>query len=127
VLLGRVTGTVWSAVDVRSHRELDGQHGAALSVALSEVGKIRLYEELARTGLRVVALLHTHPDGWVDLSWIDQANQISSRIGVWSLVVPYYGHPRGWSLDSIGVHVREEHGWSRLSAEEAHARIVVEE
>ena len=126
VLLGHVSGGVWNATRVLYHRDLGDRHASAFAVVLGEKAKIRLYEELGRTGLRVVALIHTHPADWVDLSSIDEANQISSRVGVWSLVVPYYARPRGWSLDKIGVHVRTTDGWVRLTPDETRARVLLE-
>jgi len=61
----------------------------------------------------VLALLHTHPQSWVGLSEIDQQNQLSSRVGFWSIVLPYYGHC-AWNARDIGYHVRAERGWIRL-------------
>jgi proteasome lid subunit RPN8/RPN11 len=71
-----------------------------------------------------VALIHTHPEDWVDLSEIDQANQVSSRIGFWSVVIPWYGQ-EPWILTIWGVHVRRESGWSRLTAVEIEDRVEV--
>ncbi len=126
LLLGRIAQPVWAATAALLHDDLGEDHGTAFSVRLSEAGKIRLYQHLERTGLRVVALVHTHPDSWVDLSPIDEDNQISSRVGVWSLVLPYYGHPSGWNHGDIGVHVRAEKGWKRLSAAEAASRVLLD-
>ncbi len=83
-----------------------------------------LYERLRDQNLRLVALIHTHPEEWVGLSAVDEENQISSRIGFWSLVVPHYGR-EPWHLDEIGVHERLEIGWRQLTPQEVRKRVCV--
>jgi proteasome lid subunit RPN8/RPN11 len=104
--------------------DLCDDNGGALSIELSETAKFSLYKELARSGLKLVGMVHTHPSDWVDLSRIDRASHLSSRIGFWSLVLPYYAE-RPWSIDGTGVHIRVDLGWYRFGKGESAKRIVV--
>jgi proteasome lid subunit RPN8/RPN11 len=117
--VGRVT-------HVTFHHELADDHATALSLELPEAAKFSLYQHLAAAGDTLLALLHTHPESWVDLSPIDERNQLSSRIGFWSIVLPHYA-TRAWRVDDTGFHVRCERGWYRLSAAEIEARLAIED
>ncbi|MEQ1802605.1 MAG: hypothetical protein ABL989_11835 [Gammaproteobacteria bacterium] len=123
VWLGRADGAVCDAV---FHHELADDRATALSLELPESAKIKLYQRAAAAGYRLLALLHTHPDSWVDLSPIDQRNQLSSRIGFWSIVLPHYGQGP-WHLGAVGFHVRHDRGWSRLAPTTVAERLMVEE
>ena len=81
---------------------------------LTEEAKFRLYQELSQTQLRLIAGIHTHPEDWVDLSWIDQRNQLCSKRGFWSIVVPWYGNIP-WNIEQMGIHIRTFDGWGRLT------------
>lgn len=119
---GIVHGNMWNAEQVFYHHELCNDRATALSLELTEKAKFFLYTHLAEQNLRLVALLHTHPGKWVGLSQIDAKNQISSRLGFWSIVVPRYGR-KPWSLRSMGFHIRIENGWRRLRAKEIAERV----
>jgi hypothetical protein len=112
------------AQSVHFHHDLCDDHARPLSIELSEEAKFRLYQELGAGGQRLVALIHTHPQDWVGLSEVDQANQLSSRLGFWSLVVPWYAR-EPWTLEAIGVHVRIAVGWHRIPAADVgcHVRV----
>ena len=124
IFCGRVTGPEWTVESVRFHHHLCDDRGRPLSIRLTESAKYRLYDDLNRLGLRLIAGIHTHPEDWVDLSWIDQQNQLCSRRGFWSVVVPWYAE-QSWELDTIGIHIRTLEGWCRLTNEqvEQHVRI----
>lgn len=107
------------AVDAVFHHQLANDRATALSLELPEQAKFKLYADLAKRRLSPVALIHTHPEAWVDLSMVDQRNRISSTVGFWSIVVPHYGRPP-WNLDCIGFHILEDAGWRRLTNEERH-------
>ena len=113
--IGSVSGVVQR---VTFHHEIADDRATALSLELPEAAKFAFYMQLAREKLRILALLHTHPDSWVDLSWIDQQNQISSRLGFLSLGVPHYGK-NDWNYDEIGTHVKCDRGWRRIHGQEA--------
>jgi proteasome lid subunit RPN8/RPN11 len=119
---GTITERGWHAQDVYFHHDLGDNRSGPLFLDLNEQSKYILYDTLRQRGLCLVALIHTHPAEWVDLSAIDEQNQISSRIGFWSLVVPHYGR-KPWNLKMMGVHERAETGWHRLSAKEIQRRI----
>lgn len=119
---GHISGDVWRATDVFFHHELGEALGGPLFLELSESAKYRLYELLNRKGLRLIGLIHTHPEEWVGMSEVDEQNQIGSRIGFWSLVAPWYGR-KPWALSKMGVHERLEKGWRRLEQAELLERI----
>ncbi len=125
VWAGSVREGVWQADLVRFHHHLCDDSASALSIELTEEAKLALYEELAALGLRLVALIHTHPKDWVGLSQIDEANQICSRLGFWSLVAPWYGRTP-WGTAFIGVHVRCDDGWYQLKPWEVSERVNIE-
>ena len=114
----------WIAEHVYFHHDLCNDRATALSLELSEAAKFRLYEELSRKQKRLIALLHTHPAEWVGLSDVDARNQISSRIGFWSIVIPWYGR-RPWPMASLGIHIRQDPGWYRVPAVEVPKRFAI--
>lgn len=129
----RESGAIWigdvkdsrsSVQDVLLLHDLCDDKGRSLSLELSEEAKFALYRELAERGQKLVGMIHTHPEDWVDLSRIDKANQLCSRIGFWSLVLPYYGE-RSWKIESTGVHIRIDSGWHWFSKEESLRRLIV--
>jgi proteasome lid subunit RPN8/RPN11 len=93
---------------------------------LTEAAKFQLYEELNRLHLRLIAGIHTHPEDWVDLSWIDRQNQLCSRKGFWSIVVPWYGK-ESWLIDNMGVHIRTSNGWGRLTTDQTRTHVCITE
>jgi hypothetical protein len=125
VIGGIVIGSQWVASRTLFHHDLDEDRAGPVSIELSEKGKLALYGRLATFGLRVVALAHTHPDSWVGLSLADQSNQISSRRGVWSIVLPHYACDGSRAIASWGIHVRGDHGWTQLSRAEVNQRVVI--
>jgi hypothetical protein len=119
----RESAAIWSGTrdglveQVFFHHRLGNDRGGPLSLELPEHAKLGLYQKLAAQNQVLLALLHTHPEGWVGLSKIDQQNQLSSRVGFWSIVLPYYGR-NDWNPRDIGFHIRVEHGWLQLSLDE---------
>jgi len=111
---GNRDGTV---VQVHFHHQLADDRGGPLSLELPESAKFDLYRTLASKDQVLLALLHTHPDAWVGLSAVDQRNQLSSRIGFWSIVLPHYGR-NIWNKREIGFHMRGEYGWITLRPDE---------
>jgi len=112
--------------DVVFHHELGDDCATALSLELPEDAKFALYKRLAARREMLVAMLHTHPESWVGLSWVDQRNQLCSRIGFWSIVLPFYGR-KGWQEDEIGFHIRCDVGWRQLGREELRDQFLVGE
>jgi proteasome lid subunit RPN8/RPN11 len=123
----RESACVWSGTrngkvtSVFFHHELDDDRATALSLELSERAKFSLYETLAAKKEVLLSLLHTHPAKWVGLSEVDQRNQVSSRIGFWSIVLPYYAR-KPWVNENIGFHIRCDPGWHQLSQGELRDR-----
>lgn len=126
VWCGRVDGNEWRATDVRFHHRVCNDLAGALRITLTEEAKFRLYEEMNSLGLTLIAAVHTHPDDWVGLSHVDQRNQLSSKDGFWSLVLPRYGR-RPLGPSEMGVHIRLHGAWWRLTETQVskHFRIEV--
>lgn len=123
---GRISGEFLETVRIDFHHEICDDHATALSLELSEAAKFNLYQNLARKGLKLLAMIHTHPDDWVDLSLIDRRNQLCSRIGFWSIVVPNYARPP-WNIHEMGFHLRTEYGWYQLTPDETDRMILFKE
>lgn len=122
--IGSLDGECAHVADVLFYHDLGEDNGRPFSLEISEDTKLSLYGVLAQRRLKLLAMLHTHPAGWVGLSSIDEANQLCSRIGFWSLVLPWYGS-RSWSLKRTGVHIRTNNGWHQFSFEQAKDRILI--
>jgi proteasome lid subunit RPN8/RPN11 len=128
----RESACVWTGsrdsriTDVLFYHELANDRATRFSLELPEQAKFALYERLAQRQEALLALLHTHPDDGVDLSPVDQRNQVSSRVGFWSIVLPYYG-VRDWRIEEIGFHMRCDRGWRRLDVSEVQTCLLVED
>lgn len=127
----RESACIWSGTrdghvtDVVFHHELGDDRATALSLELPEVAKFALYKRLAARGEILLALLHTHPEDWVGLSPIDARNQLCSRIGFWSIVLPFYGATK-WQNAAVGFHIRCDRGWQQLDADALRERFRIE-
>ena len=124
IWIGSLDGEDAFASEVLFHHELCEDNAGPLSLELSEQAKFDLYRTLALSGRKIVSLIHTHPRDWVGLSAVDEDNQICSRIGFWSLVVPWYGR-EPWALERIGVHARTNDGWYEFRGSEISRRVVL--
>lgn len=121
-----MSGDDATVTDLYLHHELCDDRGRALSLELTEEAKFGLYHTLAAKELKLIALIHTHPEDWVGLSPIDERNQICSRVGFYSLVVPWYGR-KPWHLTSLGVHIRGNAGWLEIPANQIHRHLIFTE
>ena len=128
----RESACVWTGArdgrgvtDVLFHHQLADDRATRFSLELPETAKFALYERLGKRNEALLALLHTHPGDGVELSLVDQRNQLSSRVGFWSIVLPYYG-VLDWQTEDIGFHVRCDRGWRRLDVTEVQERLHVE-
>jgi proteasome lid subunit RPN8/RPN11 len=128
----RESACVWAGTrdggvkQVIFHHHIGDDHAGPLSLELPESAKLDLYARLASGKQFVLALLHTHPEDWVGLSLIDRQNQISSRVGFWSIVLPHYARNE-WDAAEIGFHVRADRGWVTLTVDEATQALTVME
>lgn len=126
----RESAAIWtgdktgSVKNVYFHHQLANDKGGPLSLELPEHAKFELYKSLAKEGQAIVALLHTHPEDWVGLSWIDQQNQLSSKVGFWSIVIPNYASGE-WNNKNIGFHLRAEKGWAQLADNEINKHFII--
>ncbi len=103
--------------------DLPGVESFALQHRTTRTATAVLFEQLREKRLSIVADLHTHPEEWVDLSWVDKAHPIEYRPGLTALVLPGYatGAP---SLDETGVHIYLGDGqWRRLRESQAKSKV----
>jgi hypothetical protein len=121
---GRLSGEDSVAEKVFFHDELCDDRAGPLFLELTEKAKFDLYQKLAARRNTLVALIHTHPEDWVGLSPVDETNQLCSRIGFWSLVVPWFGS-RPWDLAAFGIHARADAGWYQYTGPEIPARVII--
>jgi proteasome lid subunit RPN8/RPN11 len=112
------------ASDVFFHHELCDDQAGPLFLELTEQAKFDLYRSLAASGKKLAGMIHTHPEDWVELSEVDKRNQLCSRIGFWSLVVPWYGKPP-WDIGSMGIHARADSGWYQHLGAEVSAHVIL--
>ena len=124
IWIGDLDGSISTVVDVLFFHDLCDDKGRSLSLELSQEAKFALYKEVAKREQKLVGMIHTHPEDWVDLSGIDKANQLCSRIGFWCLVLPYYAQ-RPWSIGATGVHIRADCGWHWFKRPESLKRVTV--
>lgn len=69
-------------------------------------------------GLVRLAQIHTHGNGWIDHSRVDDERAYTRRPGGISIVLPDHARNRPGPLEG-GVHIRESNRWRRLSPEQA--------
>lgn len=126
----RESACVWAGTrdgaikQVLFHHQLGNDCGGPLFLELPEHAKFDLYRRLAAENQVLLALLHTHPYEWVGLSPTDQDNQISSRLGFWSIVLPYYARDP-WDIESVGCHIRVDGGWQTLHVDQIRQHLII--
>lgn len=75
----------------------------------------RAGEHFESLGLVRLAQVHTHGNGRVDHSSVDDRRAYSQRDGALSLVLPHHAAARP-TLQQAGVHLREPNSWRRITA-----------
>lgn len=97
--------------------EMHPRYFTVSGAAMSEAG-----QHFRRFGMQRLAQVHTHPGIDVNHSPFDDENAYSQMDGALSIVMPSHACHRP-ILPDCGVHVREEAGWRRLSANEIETKI----
>lgn len=97
---------------------------AGLAVTLTEDGLSELIMSLIGDEI-VLGRLHTHGNGDVNHSSVDDANLVVAHPGAVSIVVPYFASC-GIDLVRCGVHVLSAaHRWRRIKADETDQRFEI--
>jgi hypothetical protein len=97
---------------------------AGLAVEITEDGLTQLIMSLVDDEI-VLARLHTHGNGDVNHSPVDDANLVVAHSGAVSVVVPYFASG-GIDLGRCGVHVLSaDHRWRRLTTAEIAERFEI--
>lgn len=91
---------------------------------IDEDTKIEIYKAVAEMGLSIIGTAHTHPEGWVGLSVTDYNNQLSSRVGVWQLIVPQFAMGE-ITTERLGLHIRMRTGWLSLVRPEVSKQLLL--
>ena len=123
--IGRVLDDTTAAV-YRAYRpeQVATATAAGLSVTLTEDGLSQLILSLT-DGEIVLARLHTHGNGDIDHSPVDDANLVVAHPGAVSIVVPHFA-TGGIDLSRCGVHLLSAtHQWRRLTTVETAARLKI--
>lgn len=105
--------------------DLPGVEAFALQHRTTRKATGALFAMLHDKKLSIIADVHTHPQDWVDLSWIDKAHPIEYRPGLTAIVLPNYavGVP---SLETVGIHIYLGDGqWRQLDREQAKSKVRV--
>jgi len=74
------------------------------AIAFHAVGHAALWDHCGKTGLRVLADVHTHPGSYIRQSSIDQHNPMIPLQGHIALIVPNFANTPWWTLESAGVY-----------------------
>lgn len=67
-------------------------------------GYVLLWDLCGKTGLRVIADVHTHPTDWTDQSASDLSNPMIPRAGHIALIMPRYASSISMGKKGVGIH-----------------------
>ena len=85
-----------------------------------------LWERCERTGMRVLADVHTHPGEWTEQSPSDQTHPMISQVGHFALIVPHYARRRLQTLFGVGVHeYLGDHQWKSWAVSPLPVRLTI--
>jgi proteasome lid subunit RPN8/RPN11 len=79
-------------------------------------GYVQLWDLCGKTGLRVIADVHTHPTDWTDQSPVDISNPMIPRAGHIALIMPEYAGRILLGIKGVGIHEYEGEGKWRKRA-----------
>lgn len=118
------SGAVAEVTKVHRPEQVAHATPAGLSVTLTESGLTDLIRSLGSDEM-VLARLHTHGNGAVDHSEVDDRNLVVAHPGAVSIVIPWFA-AGGIDLAVCGVHVLSAgHRWRRLSPAETSERFTI--
>lgn len=105
--------------------DFPGVKSFALQHQTSRTATDALFEGLRVKRLSIIADVHTHPEDWVDLSWVDKAHPIEYRPGLSALVLPYYATSIP-AIATTGIHIYLGDGrWKRLHGRRAQQKVQI--
>lgn len=82
-------------------------------IVFEDSGYVALTQLCQRTGLSVVADVHTHPGIWTGQSEADQSHPMMPRAGHVGIILPSFARFNRYNLRGVGVHVYNGEGrWS---------------
>ena len=89
-------------------------------------GYVALWDLCGKTGLRVIADVHTHPAVWTDQSSSDLSNPMIPRAGHIALIIPKYASHLLLGFKGVGIHEYEGEGkWQRRSKTPGYFKITL--
>jgi proteasome lid subunit RPN8/RPN11 len=96
--------------------DLDPDALSGGAVAFHAKGYCALWSLCSKSGMKVLADVHTHPTADVRQSSIDRDHPMLPVAGHVALILPRYGHTSKWSLEAVGVHVFQGQGqWTSFA------------
>jgi proteasome lid subunit RPN8/RPN11 len=126
----RETACIWGghrvgpADSVQSVIFLDDLPGVRAGTRYHQMSRptiLALFKILRERREVIVADIHTHPEGWVDLSPTDTEHPIEFRPGLPALVIPHFAKTAP-TAERLGLHeYLGEGAWRMLSAAEIRA------
>lgn len=124
---GQLGKQEWTVEGVTFLDEIHGVHAAELQHRVSRAACDYIFSQLREQKRQIVVDIHTHPEEWVGLSYVDQLHPIEFRIGLIAMVFPHYAM-KAPSLQEVGVHEYLGSGnWRQLEGNEIQQRIQIKE
>ena len=63
-----------------------------------------MWERCRKSALQVIGDVHTHPEGHISQSEIDQRHPMIPVVGHTAIIVPNFARTPWWSLRAVGVY-----------------------
>lgn len=123
--VGLADGKLFSVTNIWIPRQRGLKTNDGVSVVVDEDEMHRINVELFRSGLRLIAQVHTHPTDAFH-SETDDEYAIATTTGSLSLVIPYFA-AREFDLSDCAVYRLDKNcGWEELSPRRVKSLIVIE-
>lgn len=103
-LLGHPGNGTGKATAFVCYDDLDSNAYRGGAIAFHAAGCSALWSFCRRTGLEVLADIHTHPGNSVGQSAIDRRNPMIPMVGHVAMIVPNFARTRWWSLAAVGIY-----------------------
>lgn len=103
-LLGSLRGPTAVARSYVCYDDLDPNAYQGGGIAFHAAGCAALWSYCRKSGLEILADIHTHPGGNTGQSETDRRNPMLPLVGHLALIVPNFAHTPWWSVDGVGVY-----------------------
>ena len=103
-LLGHRPGGVGHITVFVCYDDLDPNAYQSGAIAFHADGYAALWERCRKSALQVIGDVHTHPEGHISQSEIDQRHPMIPVVGHTAIIVPNFARTPWWSLRAVGVY-----------------------